>query len=191
MNEKQKIDNNTNILLIITCIVIILLLIACGYLLYDEIKIDNNNSSTNNSIEENNNVVENKENSNENTEKDNIDTTKDIQSTLSKLTSTAYATTDDEYLLILNEYNRNWSNPKFTSPTLTFTLSHDLGQGVDYAYGNYYIDGENLVLVTNDNQLSILNELGNIVSENSGQYRATLNIKDNNIIIGTTTLSIK
>ncbi len=109
----------------------------------------------------------------------------------SKLKSYAYATENDQYLLILNEYKRDWLNPKLSSPSQTFTLSKDENQSANIAYGNYNIDGDRLELFTTDNQLTILETLGIEVAENQGQYRAILDIKDNTVIVGNTTLYLK
>ena len=94
-------------------------------------------------------------------------------------------------MLILNEYNRNWSNPKLSSPTTKFVYSEDQYQGEDCVVGDYYIEGDKLELITTDIKLTNLNLLGGNVSENQGQYRITLSINNNTVIIGNTVLYLK
>lgn len=186
--EEKKVYKQGAVKGLITSLVIAIIVILglVGYICYDKgiILSPSDNKITENSNEENK----------ENIETDEQKSESEIPQTegfTSKLKSYAYATENDQYLLILNDYNRDWLNPKLSLPSQTFTLSEDQNQGVNIAYGKYNIDGDKLELFTTDNQLTILAMLGIEVTENQGQYHAILTIKDNTIIAGNTTLYLK
>lgn len=183
MENIEKTKKNSKGIIIALIVSLILIVCLVGYIFYEK-NFDSSlmeNEVVKNSDKEYDSKQEDKkdENTDNTIEKD------------SKLKSYAYADDNDKYVLILNEYNRNWSNPKLSSPTTKFVYSEDQYQGEDCVVGDYYIEGDKLELITTDIKLTNLNLLGGNVSENQGQYRITLSINNNTVIIGNTVLYLK
>ena len=183
MENIEKTKKNSKGIIIALIVSLILIVCLVGYIFYEK-NFDSSlmeNEVVKNSDKEYDSKQEDKkdENTDNTIEKD------------SKLKSYAYADDNDKYVLILNEYNRNWSNPKLSSPTTKFVYSEDQYQGEDCVVGDYYIEGDKLELITTDIKLTNLNLPGGNVSENQGQYRITLSINNNTVIIGNTVLYLK
>lgn len=192
-NKEPKKNTGLVIILVIDIIVIIAL---AWYICYDKQLIPIGKVKTETSIN-------NQKQTDKKVEKDNSDVTtndedesikdEEIQNTevVPKLKSYAYATENDQYVLILNEYNRNWLNPKGGDTSNSFILSEDYYYTVNIAYGTYYIEGDKLVLYTLNNELTMLNKLGVNVIANQGQYSVSLPIINDTVVIGDTILYLK